>query len=90
MYFQKNTIVHDSDANGRTMITAQTGIITIEIIPRDLVSSSVKNIVQMIKTVDHLNGHGTTVRGGSAEYVRVNLTLQKVTPIIGLAEKNVS
>ena len=58
------------------MITAQTGIITIKIIPRDLVSSSVKNIVQMIKTVEHSNGHGTTVRGGSAEYVRVNLTLQ--------------
>ena len=72
------------------MITAQTGIITTKIIPRDLISSSVENIVLMIKTVDHSNGHGTTVRGGSAEYVKVNLTQQKVTPIIGLVEKNVS
>ena len=72
------------------MITAQTGIITIEIIPRDLVSSSVKSIVQMMKTVEHSNGHGTIVRGGSVEYVKINLTLQKVTPILGLAEKKVS
>ena len=58
------------------MITAQTGGITIKITPREVVSSHVKNIVQMIKTVEHSNGHGTTVRGGSAEYVRVNRTLQ--------------
>ena len=72
------------------MITAQTGGIIIRTLPRNLVSSSVKSIVQMTKTVEHLNGHGTIVRGGNVEYVKVNLTLQKVTPIIGLAEKNVS
>ena len=72
------------------MITKQTGVIIIKTLPRNLVSSSVKSIVQMMKTVEHSNGHGTIVRGGSVEYVKVNLTLQKVTPIIGLAEKNVS
>ena len=58
------------------MITAQTGGITIKIIPRKLVSLRVKNIVQMIKIVEHSNGHGIIVRGGSSEYVKVNLTLQ--------------
>ena len=72
------------------MITTQTGGITMKTLARNLISSSVKSIVQMMKTVEHSNGHGTIVRGGSVEYVKVNLTLQKVTPIIGLAEKNVS
>ena len=72
------------------MIKAQTGGIIMKTFPRNLASSSVKSIVQMMKTVEHSNGHGTIVRGGSVEYVKVNLTLQKVTPIIGLAEKKVS
>ena len=72
------------------MITTQTGVIIIKTLPRNLVSSSVKSIVQMMKTVEHSNGHGTIVRGGSVEYVKANLTLQKVTPILGLAEKKVS
>ena len=58
------------------MITVQTGIITIKIIQQNLVSSGVKNIVPMMKTVGHLNGPGIIVLGGSAEYVKVNLTLQ--------------
>ena len=72
------------------MITAQTGGIIIRTLPRNPVSSSVKSIAQMMKTVEHSNGHGTIERGGSVEYVKVNLTLQKMTPIIGLAEKKVS
>ena len=72
------------------MITTQIGGITMKTLTRNLISSSVKSIVQMMKTVEHSNGHGTIVRGGSVEYVKVNLTLQKVTPIIGLAEKKVS
>ena len=72
------------------MIKTQTGGITMKTLARNLISSSVKSIVQMMKTVEHSNGHGTIVRGGSVEYVKVNLTLQKVTPIIGLAEKKVS
>lgn len=72
------------------MITAQTGGIIIKTLPIDLVSSTVKSIVQMMKTVEHSNGHGTIVRGGSVEYVKVNRTLQKKTPIIGLVEKKVS
>ena len=71
------------------MITTQIGGITMKTLTRNLISSSVKSIVQMMKTVEHSNGHGTIVRGGSVEYVKVNLTLQKVTPIIGLAEKKV-
>ena len=58
------------------MIAVQTGIITIKIMQQNLVSSGVKNIVPMMKTVVHLNGHGIIVLGGSAEYVKVNLTLQ--------------
>ena len=71
------------------MITAQTGIITIKIIPRDLVSSLVNHIVQTIQTVEHSNGHGIIVRGGSWECVRINRTLQWKTPLFGLAEKKV-
>ena len=55
-----------------------------------MVSTNVNRIAQMIIAVEHLNGHGIIVRGGSVEYVKVNLTLQKVTPILGLAEKKVS
>ena len=58
------------------MIAVQTGIITIKIIQQNLVSSGVKNIVPMMNTVEHLNGPGIIVLGGSAEYVKVNLTLQ--------------
>ena len=72
------------------MITTQTGVIIIKTLPRNLVSSSVKSIVQMMNTVEHSNGHGTIVRGGSVEYVRVNLMLQKAKPTLGLAEKKVS
>ena len=72
------------------MIKAQIGDIIMKTLPRNLVSSSVKNIVRMMKTVEHSNGHGTIVRGGSVEYVRVNLMLQKAKPTLGLAEKKVS
>ena len=89
LHFQRNTSAHDQDANGWTMIIPQTGGITIVIIPRKLKSSHVKNIVQMIKTVEHLNGHGIIVRGGSGECVRINRTLQWKTPLFGLAEKKV-
>ena len=71
------------------MIKTQTGDIIMKTLPQNLVFSSVKNIARMMKTVEHSNGHGTIVRGGSVEYVKVNLTLQKMTPIIGLAEKYV-
>ena len=71
------------------MITVQTGIITIKIMQQNLVSSGVKNIVPMMKTVEHLNGHGIIVRGGSWECARINRTLQWKTPLFGLAEKKV-
>ena len=72
------------------MIKAQTGDIIMKTLPQNLVFSSVKNIARMMKTVEHSNGHGTIARGGSLEYVRVNLMLQKAKPILGLAEKKVS
>ena len=65
-------------------------IMIIHTLRREMISSNVKHIVRTIKIVDHLNGLGNIVLGGKSEYVKVNLTLQKVTPIIGLAEKNVS
>ena len=86
---QKTTSVPDQGANGRTMITPQTGGITIKILPRDLVSSLVNHIVQTIQTVEHSNGHGIIVRGGGGECVRINRTLQWKTPLFGLAEKKV-
>ena len=59
-----------------TMLKTQNGGITIRIPPREMISSNVQHIVRTIKIVDHLNGRGIIVRGGSSEYVKVKRTLQ--------------
>ena len=59
-----------------TMLKTQNGGITIRIPPREMISSNVQHIVRTIKIVDHLNGRGIIVLGGSSEYVKVKRTLQ--------------
>ena len=71
------------------MKATQTGGITITILTRDRISSLVNHIVQTIQTVEHSNGQGIIVRGGSWECARINRTLQWKTPPFGLAEKKV-
>ena len=58
-----------------TMLKTQNGGITIRIPPREMISSNVQHIVRTIKIVDHLNGLGIIVLGGSSEYAKLNLPL---------------
>ena len=54
-----------------------------------MISSNVQHIVRTIKIVDHLNGRGIIVLGGSSEYVKVNRTLQWTILLLGLVEEKV-
>ena len=54
-----------------------------------MISSNVQHIVRTIKIVDHLNGRGIIVLGGSSEYVKVKRTLQWTILLLGLVEEKV-